>query len=72
MPADWRLETQLTTIISVIFITHRHGPHRKHGSSLLLREFVSAETRLPNHSIATAVRVTSRIVTIPLLREDIT
>jgi hypothetical protein len=29
---------------------------------LLLREFISAETCLPNRSIATAVRVTSRIV----------
>jgi hypothetical protein len=35
---------------------------------LLLRVFVYAETRLLNFSIATtAVRVTTRIVTIPLL-----
>jgi hypothetical protein len=40
---------------------------------LLLREFVSEETRLPNHSTASAACVTFRTVTVaPVLRAGIT
>jgi hypothetical protein len=46
---------------------------RIENAALLLHEFVCAETCLRSRSIATAVRVTSRSVTIPLLlHADIT
>jgi hypothetical protein len=56
----------LLTIFFALFITLRHGPQSNHSSSLL-REFVSSETCLSIRSIATAVRITSRIFEIPLL-----
>jgi hypothetical protein len=57
--AGWRRETQLTETIFVLFITPRHGPHRN-------QLFYCIHFRR-NVFIATAVRVTSRIVTIHLL-----